>query len=113
MVMPAWRLFSFPIRWALLAVAVLIVFGVWMPTWMQGSMFTAGLEPTIRQFGIVSAAVTAGISIVAGLHRYWQLRRWEQGAGRYCGRCAGMVVDRMSHRRLYQECIHCGRRFQF
>jgi hypothetical protein len=111
MTLATWRLYSLPIRLALLALMALVVFGLWLPAVMRESVFLVGIGSTVRNFGAAVFVLLASASIMAGLYRHWLLHRWERGAGRYCSRCGGLVIDRSSRRRFYQECIHCGRRF--
>lgn len=105
------RLFALPIRLAIMATLSAAVIAVWFPRQIGNSPLLYPLSREIAELGWLGALVLITAAAVASTLRLWQLHRWEQGVGRYCPRCSGMVIERMSRRRFYEECMHCGRRW--
>lgn len=89
---------------------IFIVFGWLIPSQFEQSAMLAPLGYAVFRTTLVVEAALGCLAIGTSVFLMWRVRQWEKGAGPHCRECGGMVMEKTTRKRLYLDCLLCGRR---
>lgn len=104
------KLFSLPATFVAAALASMLALSWWVPSQLGHVEIFASLAEASRRAAAPVVAACLLLAAMTTLRSLWRLYRWDAGRAPSCQRCGGLVVEKFSRRRIYQECLFCGRR---